>query len=144
MKKIMVVLMILVAFGASAESWLSVDWSFQLGWYPDQTDSIYAIGNGNQQKTQFFNLFQIETTIFNIFKIGGSCETNIMPSSVGFPYFSPLGTIYQFWTGIEPIKGISFIYQHQCTHTMQPYYASTIPDADHDRFYIEIKKSFDF
>lgn len=146
MKKIMVVLMILVAFEASADPWLSVDFAFQMGYSPSQTFEnriIDCMDSGNPIYAPYDATFKIDAKAFNLFKIGGSWKTLFANSLNGdFFRFSPGIETFITYAGIEPIKGISFIYEHKCIHTFFPFFPTA--DLTTDKIGFEIKGHFDF
>jgi hypothetical protein len=142
MKKLMVIVLLVLAIGANAESWLMADWRFELGWFPAQTDSVFSDGT-NRFRTSFDSVFGIDFHLFKLISIGGDCITSFMQNPDYFTYFCPLQMTYQFHAGFEPIKGISIIYNHQCIHTIQPYIPINM-DSEHDNISLIVKGTLDF
>ena len=150
MKKIIVVvLMVLVAIGASAEDWLSVDFAFQMGWILQgginfyEPDPIYFKLSPNA----FDIVFKIDAKLFDVIKIGGDCTTffslcNDKLSSSPIVFW-PTGMTYLVYCGIEPFKGFSIVYEHSCSHPVAAnfpgYNGDFILDSYYDRIYLEIK-----
>jgi len=139
MKKIMVVLMLFVCFTASAD-WLSVDMAFQGNIYFYQPTMIELM-------EPFDAVFKIDAKLFNFIKIGGSWTTLFSYcNGSDIINFFPTGMTYFIYGGIEPIKGISIIYEHSCSHPVAAYfpYGTFTLDSSYSRLYIEIKGTFDF
>lgn len=142
MKKIMVIVLLIMAIGAQADSWLSADWRFELGWFPAQTDSVFTDGT-SRLRTSFDSIFGIDFHLFKMFSIGGNCITYFVQNSDYPTFFCPLQMTYQFHAGFEPIKGIIIKYSHQCVHTIQPYIPINM-DSEHDNISLIVKETFDF
>jgi hypothetical protein len=142
MKKIMfVIVLLLVAGFAQADSWLEVEWAFQFGWIP--YGAIFFYQDNSVMGFEPFNIiFKIDTYIYKIIKIGGSCTTDFNSTKYNFN-FAPTGMTYLFYCGFEPIKGISINYEHSCSHPVAPYQnknnGSPMLDAGYDRIYFELK-----
>jgi len=150
MKKIILVFALLIAIISNilADSWLSVDYGFQFGY----------ISNGNIQFYQKYELekyapfdivFSLDAKLFNFIKIGGKAIINFSFFNGDSPInFDPTGLSSFFSAGIEPIKGISIIYEHSCNHPIISYLpfekGKSILDGGYDRIYFEIKGKVDF
>lgn len=147
MRKIMVVLMVFVCFTASAD-WLSVDMAFQMGWIPNG-NLYYYIPNPKaiELNNSFDATFQIDALIFNFIKTGGKCII-LFSDTADFMNFCATGMTYFVYAGIEPIKGISIIYEHSCSHPVATYfgdfYGTMHLDSGYSRIYFEIKTSVSY
>jgi hypothetical protein len=150
MKKIMFVIVLLLVSGfVQADSWLEVEWAFQFGWIPQGAINFYT--PASQMETvanSFDSQFKIDAILFKIMKIGGVCITYFNSSTTNIITFVPTGMTYKVYIGIEPIKGISIYYEHECSHPVVAYYpmyqGSFNFDKYFDRIYIEIKSKISF
>lgn len=144
MKKLIVVLILLVAVTGSAESWLEVEWAFQAGYIPYGNISLFSTCS-ELVSEPFDIVFKIDAELFNFIKIGGNVISmfNKIEYGVSPINFMPTGTTYLFYFGIEPIKGISINYEHSCSHPIVPYLSNTFGKAEisagYDRVYLELK-----
>jgi hypothetical protein len=150
MKTIMIIALLLVAISASAE-WLETEFSFQAGWIPDgnvtfYTPSIYRIELGQP----FDITLSLDSRLFTFIRIGGKCITlfSFHPIEGDTLNFFPTGMNYIVFFGIEPIKGISIIYEHSCFHPVMPYFPQNkgYPslDGSYGRLYLEINATLSF
>jgi hypothetical protein len=155
MKKIMVIVLLLVASFACADSWFSVDFAFQLGWIPQGNLNFYQPNKEIENLSNSFDaIFKIDAIMFNFIKMGGECCTNfgfISDCKTVDPIaFNPTGMTYKIYAGFEFVKGLSAIYEHSCSHPVCAYFApqngsgNVLLDQSFDRVYIEIKSKIDF
>jgi|GEM_PF-4101597 len=149
MKKIMVIALIMVASFAGADSWLSVEYGFQIGWVPNGGIAFYQ-KNINIDAQPFNTTFDINAILFNFIRIGGKAIIDFSFSTTGKDIlnFDPTGLTSLFFAGIEPVKGFSIVYEHSCSHPIVSYMyqepGKTFLDGGYDRIYIEIKGKVTF
>lgn len=146
MKKLFIIALMVLAIGANAESWLSVDFAFQAGYIGQGAVQFYQ-PKDTKGFAPFDATFKIDALAFDIFKIGGRCNSMFTSTNYSFDFF-PTGIEYMFYAGFQPFKGLSINYEHSCFHPIVPYLdktqGSTILDGGYDRVYIEIKGTFCF
>lgn len=141
MKKLIVIIVFLLIAGfAQAQSWLEVEWAIQAGAILSGGVSFYetslTVGDEDYHINFIFNIL-----VFNFVKLGGYCNSLFSPTD-NINNFCPTGMNYLFYIGIEPIKGISIIYEGSCFHPVSAYSSkggNEILDAAWRRIYIEIK-----
>lgn len=149
MKIIMVILMVLVCSMLGAQSWLEVEWTFQAGWIPYGNISLFSTCS-ELVSEPFDIIFKTDIRAFDFIKIGGNVTSmfNKIEKGVSPVNFMPTGMKYLFYFGVEPIKGISIIYEHSCSHPIIPYLSNTFGIAEisagFDRVYFEIKSNVSF
>jgi hypothetical protein len=141
MKIFMCLLLALVCAQGFAD-WLQVDFGFQTSYFLNQSDSIYydIIAKADVY-TMLDSTFKIKATLFDKIIIGGDWITKYYFSDYKF---LPLGMVYDFYAGIEPVKGIFFIYSHECNHTFHPFFSESLPDSSHDKIFFELRCSYSF
>lgn len=141
MKKLIVIIVLLLVAGfAQAQSWLEMEWSMQAGAILSGGISLYEPSLTVGHEDYHIN-FILNMLIFDFVKLGGSCNSLFSPTD-NINNFAPTGINYLFYIGIEPIKGISIIYEGSCFHPVSAYSnmgGQEILDAGWRRVYIEIK-----
>jgi len=148
MKTIMVIALLLVCFTASAD-WLSVDMAFQAGWIPNGNICFYQT-NLFIPFEPFDAVFNIDMHLFRFIRFGGQIISNFSLTNNGLSpiNFTPSGMTYLFFAGFEPVKGLSIIYEHSCSHPVAPYLSLSngidALDAGYDRVYLELKTHIEF
>lgn len=144
MKKLIVIIMLLLITGfAQAQNWLEVEYAFQFGWIPMGSIQMYTPYSVDLL-AGFNSVFSIDSIIFNLIKIGGKNITDFSFFQGYSPLnFWPTGMTYSMYIGIEPIKGISIIYEHGCSHPVAAYApqhgGEAKLDIGYDRICFEIK-----
>jgi hypothetical protein len=70
MKKLMAIVLMFVALGAFADSWLSVDFAFQMGWIPQGEVQMYQPDN-RIFLANFNAVFSIVAILYKFLFVGG-------------------------------------------------------------------------
>jgi hypothetical protein len=149
MKKIIVIVLMVVAIAGFGDSWLSVDVTGQVGYIPYGNIDLYQ-QSFEALSAPFDFVCKIDAKAFSIVKFGGSLTSLFSWSDKGKSIinFMPTGMTYQVYIGIEFIEGISINYEHSCSHPVVPYVSETYGNpaitAGYDRVYLEIKGHLDF
>lgn len=143
MKKIMVIALLLVAFGASAEDWLSVDFAFQAQYVPFG-EVVFSDSDYSAQDAFGLN-FLIEALAFGHVIIGGEVDNMFNDSIYDFS-FVPTGIMYTVYAGIKINNSMKIIAEHRCDHPVLADSNATakITDGGYTRIYFELKTHVDF
>jgi len=139
----MVVLMILIAFAASADSWLSIDMSFDLGYVLQGAldfQQCYAASSN-----QFEGGFSIEALLFSHIVMGGQIET-LFDKQLDGALFDPTGAMYTVYAGLRLNNNLQALIEHRCDHPVvsQVGLTSNLTAGGYTRVYIEFKTHTDF
>lgn len=164
MKKLAVVLIIIfVSVSAVAEEpstlfqlptdWLVAEFAFQVGWIPNGNIEFLNPSElpAKTLLTSFDAVFEIDTTVYKLIKLGGQCITLFSlagADSTALLNFRPTGMTYLFYVGIEPIKNIVFKYEHSCSHPVSWFLpiseSAQYLFSEYDRISFEISGKIQF
>lgn len=128
MKKIFLVLAFsLIAFTATAQDWIGLDYYVDVGWASSQFGGWTSVNTYNvkldypsKPMKSFYTLLGFDVWFFEHVFLGASITTQIEPWQGSIASWNPTFTNYIIETGIQ--FGIfKIIYQHECTHPQNIY-----------------------
>jgi len=111
-RRIIVLLVFLIAINSYGLNPLSVEFSLELGWLPEGTLVMYESWKAYDLSNMFYVVLASRVNLFEYLFIGGSMDVSLHREGLEF---YPNGIDYMFETGIQ-IGILELFFKHNCIH----------------------------
>jgi len=137
-RRIIVLLVLLIAINSYGLDLLSAEFSTEIGWLPQGTLRMYESRSKYDLANTFYIIMSNRTTLFDLLFIGGSVDVSMHWAG---QTFDTDGIDYMFETGLQ-FGILELFYKHNCIHPAPTwiYYRKIIPtwETSHDRIGLKI------